>query len=85
MILLPVSCSVVGTDMGQQCGSKKGLTHREVPGALGFALLGTYECTPLLLPRLVFHFPSISGGSQALSSWLLENGMGEKLLPLVVT
>lgn len=38
MTLLPVSCSVVGTDMGQQHGSRKGLTHRDVPRSVGLLL-----------------------------------------------
>lgn len=38
MVLLPVSCSVVGTDMGQQHGNRKGLSHREIPRGIGLLL-----------------------------------------------
>lgn len=37
-LLLVVSCSVVETDMGQQHGTRNGLTHREVPRGLGLLL-----------------------------------------------
>lgn len=36
--LLITSCSVVGTDMGQQNGPRNGLTHREVPRGVGLLL-----------------------------------------------
>lgn len=37
-LLLVVSCSVVGTDMGQQHGARNGLTHRELPRGMGLLL-----------------------------------------------
>lgn len=37
-LLLIVSCSVVGTDMGQQHGTRNGLTHRELPRGVGLLL-----------------------------------------------
>lgn len=37
-LLLLVSCSVVGTDMGQQHGTRNGLMHRELPRGVGLLL-----------------------------------------------
>ncbi|KAL1773288.1 O-mannose kinase [Sigmodon hispidus] len=47
MVLLSVSCSVVGTDMEEQHGNRKRLSHREVPRGVG--LLFTMALMNVLL------------------------------------